>query len=522
MLANILPEQPLKSVADNGSVPAIAAPGLALLVDGAYGAGVALGLASYGPNVCTGGSASASSENNGTVAGDAFNGAEFTGSWQSNGMPAWIAYHFATPRAVAKLRISSLFSGGNQNLKDFTIEGSNDNANWTLLYTGQVPNSNGWHEFTFANSTPFLHVRLNVSSSWTGSGMNCWVWEIEMMEALPSTLKVKLDATGGGSVPASRLRYFTTETDTTKVTVKSSADGVTYAVHTVIAGNGCQEAAIHAAIRYITIDHLPSAPQTAYEVELLTERCARHAAPRWHNAGASARTAGAAYNAGFKFPIARDGLSRYGVYQRGAKEWTPRYHILGPSVWSLSPAYHLLAAAARHGAAFYHLRPPQPMLCDPLDRAELPAIITGLLKTGGVTPPAALPLWNGKEDAGLLRMANIRLGLFMHDGAYAGTDLAAGAEAVAQKWVELKSAGTLGAGAVDDQQAVFTPVGGDPATGALSVGDIPAGAGRLIHLRLGIPASVQTVYSAAARLAVIYDAMPQAGYGRAYGRHFGG
>jgi hypothetical protein len=65
----------------------------------------------------------------------------------------------------------------------------------------------------------------------------------------------------------------------------------------------------------------------------------------------------------------------------------------------------------------------------------------------------------------------------------------------------------VGAGIVDDAQSGFTPVGGEPENGGLSVGPIPPGAARVLHCRVNVPAQPSTVYACRPRLDVSYKAV---------------
>lgn len=521
MLINILPEQPLKGVADNGSYPALTQAQINTLTDGVTASGgISFGGVSYGVNLCTGGTATASDQYSALY--DPPKGADGNqGSWwESTGNPPhWWKYQFTAAKAVTKAR---LLLGHTLGLKDFTIDGSNDNTNWTTVYTGQAAQSTAWQEFTFTNATAYLYMRLNGTTVWVATNSFRFV-EVEMMESLQGSLNALVDITGGGAWPVHEARYFTTETDTTKVTVKSSADGVSYSTHTVTAGGGGYlKAAVGAAARYVTIDHLAATTQSAHEIEIHTQRCPRHAAGRYHVFNASSRAAASTYDVGGKTPAVKSVASRYGVYQPMLKSPVARYHILKPSVRPFGVFYNLLRAAVKACDTRYHLHPPVPRLLNAVDGAELASIITGLLKGGAVTASAPCHLWNDQGGGSALKMGNIRITAALTDGAYTGGSYPHGAECVAGKWVELKSAGVVGMGAIDDAQTVFTPVGGEPAAGGLVAGAIPANAGRVIYLRINVPANTQTPFSASPRLDITYDVLPDPGFGGNFGSNFGG
>ncbi len=521
MLVNILPEKPLRSVADNGSCPALTQAQIDALTDGATAAGgISFGGLGYGPNLCAGGTATASDQYSALYEAPKAADGNQGSWWESTGNPPhWWQYQFTAAKTVTKVR---LLLGHALGLKDFTVDGSNDNANWTTIYTGQAAQSVAWQEFTFANTAAYLYIRLNGATVWVAGNSFRFV-EVEMMESVQGSLKMLIDATGGGTWPVHEIRYFTTETDVTKVTVRSSADGVSYATHTASAGgSGYLKAVVGAAVRYVTIDHPAAAMQSAYEIEIHTQRCPRHAAGFYHVFNASFRHAAATYDVGGKMPTVKNAVSRYGIYQPTLKSPAAHYHLPRPALRHAGVFYDLLRMAVKVADARYHLLPPAPALLNAVGGAEMGSIITGLLKGGTLTAPVPCHLWNDHGGGGVLKMGNIRITVALTNGAYAGGSYPQGAECVAEKWVELKSAGVLGAGLVDDGQTVFTPVGGDPALNGLAAGPIPAGAGRVIAMRINVPASPTTPFAATPWLDITYDVFADPGFGGNFGSFFGG
>lgn len=521
MLVNILPEQAGKVLSDNGSGPAVNAGQLATLLDAAlFSGGITFGGSSYGANLVTGGTASASDYY--SAAYDPSKAADGNAGtwWESlSAEPHWWKYQFAAAKAVTKVSITL---GHIYGFKDFTIAGSNDNANWTTLYTGQAAQSTARQDFTFANATPYLHIKINGTSVWAASNSFRFV-DVLMYESTQSSLKVKLDVTGGGNWPVREVRYFTTETDTAQVTIQTSTDNATWTTQaTAAGGSGYLKAAVGAAVRYVTIDHAPPAQQSAYEIEVYTERCPRPSAVFYHVLRASSRWAAPVYNVIYLRAAATSVGSIYSVYQPSRKSSAARYHNLQPAARPVRAFYHLFRPTVKECDARYHLLPPTPQLLNAVGGGELESIITGLLKGGSVTASVPCHLWNNHGGGGALKMGNIRITAALSNGEYAGGNFPQGAEFVAGKWVELKSAGVLGAGAVDDAQTVFSPVGGDPAIGGLAVGAIPANTGRVITMRINIPVSPLTPFSATPRLDIAYDVFADPGFGGTFGSYFGG
>lgn len=521
MLVNILPEQAGKTLSDNGSYPALTAGQKASLIDGAENSGgITFGGTSYGPNIVTGGAATASDYYN--AAYDASKAADGnTGTWWETlnaNPPHWWTYQFAAAKAVTKLTIQC---GHIYGLKNFTLDGSNDNTSWTTVYTGQAAQVTTVQTFIFANTTAYPYYRINGSDVWVAAN-SFRIQEFQMFESIAGSLNFKLDITGIGACPVSEVHYFTTETDTSKVTIKTSADNASWTARaTVAGGSGYLKAAVGAAARYVTIDHAPPAQQTSYEIEVLTQRCIRPLAGSYHVLSASARWAAANYNVVCSRTASKFAASFYSVRQPASKSAAARYHNLQPSARSARAFYHLLRTAAKHLDARYHIRHTAPALLTVNDAAA-PAIVAGLLRTGAASAELSFHLWNCRGDGNGLRFGNIRITTTLDGGQYGGGAYPLGREVVEGKWVELKSAGALGAGIADDAQTLFTPVGGDPALNGLSVGDIPANAGRVIAMRINVPAAPATSFSASPRLDIAYDVFADPGFGANYGGYFGG
>ena len=90
--------------------------------------------------------------------------------WSSdkNGVPAWIKYKFPNKVCVRKAKIKPYKDGGGTHCKDFVIQGSNDDSNWTNLYSGT--NSNGSNAdivVNFANSNKYQYYRCYMPNSYT-------------------------------------------------------------------------------------------------------------------------------------------------------------------------------------------------------------------------------------------------------------------------------------------------------------------------------------------------------------------
>lgn len=644
MLVNLLPEKSGKVLTDNGSTTALTTGQKAALIDGVENSGgITFGSSGYGSNILTGGTATASDYYSATYApAKAADGS--TGTWwetQTLNPPHWWKYQLAAAKTVTKLTIQC---GHIYGLKNFTLDGSNDNTNWTTVYTGQAAQVTTQQVFTFTNTTAYLYYRINGSDIWVATN-SFRIQEFQMFETVLGSLNFKLDITGSGNAPVNEVRYFTTETDTTKVTIKTSTDNTSWTTRTTAAGgSGYLKAAVGAAVRYVTIDHPSSVSQTSYEIEVFTQRCPRPLGMAFHVRNHSsrfalstftvrnysARKAGAAFSvrqhssrfaegsfnirkavsrrAAAAFDVrqvaARRVAATFGVYQRSSRFEGVVYSVIASfkikvgcsfdvrnvSMRRAGVAFNVRAISSRFaGAAFdvrqlaarraaasfdvrnisarfaeatfsicqkssrfvegsfnirealfrfsgaawsirqhssrfaagnyrirqvapvyassaYHIFPPVPAWFDE-GGASLESIITGLLKTGAVSAVVPLRLWNAHGGEIALKMVNVKITVALDNGGYNGGTYPQGQEIVDGKWVELKSSGIVGSGIIDDSQSAFSPVGGPPASGALSIGDIPQNSARIIFLRLNLPASPLTLFAATPRLLISYDVL---------------
>lgn len=85
-------------------------------------------------------------------------------SWVSNGTTnQWVKYRFPTAQCVKSVSIYTNFaSGGDSAIKNFRIEGSNDDSTYTTIYTGIYLNQSGNQIFSFSNNESYLYYRLYV------------------------------------------------------------------------------------------------------------------------------------------------------------------------------------------------------------------------------------------------------------------------------------------------------------------------------------------------------------------------
>lgn len=142
----------------------------------------------YTIDLCTSGTATASSNYSGQDPYKAFDGVLNT-SWMSNqAPPAQLQYDFGA--GVTKTIQKYTIQGDPVNLqtgrqpKNFTFEGSNNATDWTTLDTQTNQSWSSATEirvFTFSNSTAYRYYRFNVSANNNGDNYS-GIGEAQMME----------------------------------------------------------------------------------------------------------------------------------------------------------------------------------------------------------------------------------------------------------------------------------------------------------------------------------------------------
>ena len=102
----------------------------------------------------------------------AFDG-DFTSYWTSanSSFPHWIGYHFKKPVCVKCMSIIPEFDGNYSRVKDYKIQGSNDNETWVDLYSGTYTYSSNYEEnkATIINSNFYLYYRLYIVNRYGSS-----------------------------------------------------------------------------------------------------------------------------------------------------------------------------------------------------------------------------------------------------------------------------------------------------------------------------------------------------------------
>jgi hypothetical protein len=139
----------------------------------------------YASNFCTGGSATADSDDGVNTPDKAFDNDTGT-RWTSAdaALPHWIKYDLGVGVTKTARRLNMKpYSGGSALIRNFALEGSNNDADWDTLYSGTCGNTDNWQFFVFDNATAYRYYRITISTVY-GAGDIASIYEIQMNEAI--------------------------------------------------------------------------------------------------------------------------------------------------------------------------------------------------------------------------------------------------------------------------------------------------------------------------------------------------
>lgn len=115
------------------------------------------------------------------------------GGWSSgSAYYHWVTKDFGASVPVYKMRFLTRSTYGPN---AFKLQGSDNNTDWTDVYTGNFANSDSWQAFTFTQAT-FRYWRIYMTSGYYGN--YCYVYEVEFYAQ-----RQKYDVPAGWVVSAS-------------------------------------------------------------------------------------------------------------------------------------------------------------------------------------------------------------------------------------------------------------------------------------------------------------------------------
>lgn len=94
----------------------------------------------------------------------------------------WLKFTHSTSATITEFK-AYIEKAPDARAKDYVLEGSNDDSNWTELKTGTYTNDLGWQTTgTFANSTAYKYYRWTITSMYGTANPNqvaifeCQLW----------------------------------------------------------------------------------------------------------------------------------------------------------------------------------------------------------------------------------------------------------------------------------------------------------------------------------------------------------
>ncbi len=81
--------------------------------------------------------------------------------------------------AFSKLRAYNYLDQG---INAFNVTLSNDDSNWTTVYSGNMANNENWQDFTWTNRTKYRYININITSDYYPGSLA--VYEFEAFEGI--------------------------------------------------------------------------------------------------------------------------------------------------------------------------------------------------------------------------------------------------------------------------------------------------------------------------------------------------
>ncbi|MBO9609614.1 MAG: discoidin domain-containing protein [Paenibacillaceae bacterium] len=149
-------------------------------------------------------SASGDNAQHGEGKEQAFDGNSGT-KWYTGSSTGWIQIQLKRAYVITKYTITSANDADGRDPKDWSLQGSNDGTNWTILDTRTDESFTGRYQkktYTFSNSTAYSYYRLDVTANHTAGELQ--LSEIELLE-MPqvSVIDLSTNFSGGTSFGSS-------------------------------------------------------------------------------------------------------------------------------------------------------------------------------------------------------------------------------------------------------------------------------------------------------------------------------
>jgi len=136
----------------------------------------------YSSDFLNGGTPTGSAVTGYPTPANAFDNNESTAWGGFGGAGGWIKYDLGTgiAKKARKLRMKANLISTSYGIRGFYLQGSNNDADWVTLTSGEQPNDGTWREYTFVNAVNYRYYRITFTNSWYSDYI--LVGEIELQE----------------------------------------------------------------------------------------------------------------------------------------------------------------------------------------------------------------------------------------------------------------------------------------------------------------------------------------------------
>jgi hypothetical protein len=129
-------------------------------------------------------SATSSTNYNGTFTPDKTYDGNTSTPWVSQTVgltfDEWIKYLLSSGKTLRKIDLYIVGTPSYTRIKNFTIQGSNNDSSWTTVYTGVGPDiPDQWVSFEFSNSTAYTYYKIEITSQYV-TAQQTGFYEIKM------------------------------------------------------------------------------------------------------------------------------------------------------------------------------------------------------------------------------------------------------------------------------------------------------------------------------------------------------
>lgn len=107
--------------------------------------------------------------------------------------PSWLKVDFGAgnEKKIGRLNLLPWYNPAGSRVKDFILAGSNNDTDYTTLYSGQHPNTGDWQIGDFGNDMAFRYYKLTIINGWAAGGTpSVFEWQLHEIFDPPSVLTI--------------------------------------------------------------------------------------------------------------------------------------------------------------------------------------------------------------------------------------------------------------------------------------------------------------------------------------------